>query len=248
MDKSTSLSVQRAIAWCGPLFVISYSITFGIMGHNIPPPNMMGMTPDQLISEYYGKYPEIGLGMILAAFAGLLYLPWSCLLANLLREEDGSHGVLSYLELSGGLLTAWLLAFCPAIWAACSMLVDSVAPDTIKIIHTFTWFIFDCTYMITTIQLAGLGLYTVLNKKQTMFPAWSGWCALAVGAIFLPLTVMPFVSEGPFKISGLWNFFIVFGTWLFCFFSVYSYYMLRHLYRAESAHALGAESGSMRSR
>jgi hypothetical protein len=93
--------------------------------------------------------------------------------------------------------------------------------------HVFTWIIYDCTFMITSVQLFGLGAYVVLNKKQTLYPAWTGWCAIAVGIIFLPLVLIPFVSEGPFAVNGSWNFFIVFGTWLFGFFSPFSYFMLK---------------------
>jgi hypothetical protein len=228
MEKETMRMVNIGIAWTGPLFVLGYIYFWAILGHNVPPPNMMAMTPEQLVSEYYAKYQnDIAIGMIGSCVVGLLYLPWSMLLASMLRDENGSIGVLSLMESAGGLLTAWLLAFCPAIWAACALLATTVPAYVIKAMHLFTWVIYDCTFMITTVQLTGLGLYTILNKKQTIFPAWTGWCAIAVGIIFLPLVLMPFVSEGPFSIGGSWNFFIVFGTWLFAFFTPYSYYMLK---------------------
>jgi hypothetical protein len=102
--------------------------------------------------------------------------------------------------------------------------------------HVFTWIIYDCTFMITTVQLTGLGLYTVLNKKQTIFPAWAGWSAIAVGITFIPLLIMPFVTEGPFTVGGLWNFFIVFSLWLFAFFTPYSYFMLKALLGRKGSH------------
>jgi hypothetical protein len=244
MDEKTKRMAELAVACCGPLFVVTYTFFWGILGHNIPPPNMMGMTPDQLVSEYYGKYQsDITIGMIGSATVGLLYLPWSCLLASMLRDENGSLGVFSLMELTGGALTAWLLAFCPAMWAACAIFVHDMPPVTIKFIHCLTWFIYDCTYMITTVQVIGLGCYTVLNKKQQIFPAWAGWCAIAVGIIFLPLVLMPFVSEGPFIVGGSWNFFIVFGTWLFAFFSPYSYFMLKNLMGKKSPLELAGASG-----
>jgi hypothetical protein len=201
----------------------------------------MAMTPDQLISEYYGKYPEIGPAMIGVATFGLFYTTWSCLVASIMRDENGQATPLSNLELSGGILTGWLFAFCGALWAACSQLVGQVDPGVIKMVHTFTWYIFDCTYMITTMQMVGLGLWTVLNKKQTIVPAWAGWAAIAVGAGFVPLVFMPFVTEGPFAVNGLWNFYIIFGAWLILFFMVYSFYVLKHVYRSpeEQRRALG---------
>lgn len=243
MDESAKRNVELAIAYLGPLFVLGYIIFWAILGHNIPPPNVMGMTGEQLVSEYYGKYPEIKLGMVVSAFVGLLYLPWSCLLATMLRDRDGNYGLFSMMELTGGALTAWVLAFCPAIWAACSTMAGSVDPETLKFVHMFTWFIYDCTYMVTTIQMTGLGLWVILNKEQNIFPTWSGWSAIGTGMVFVPLSILPFVSEGPFKLPGLWNFYAVYTTWLFAFFSVFSYYMLKHVHG--KGKTSGAASGEM---
>lgn len=241
MEESSKRAIERALAWTGPIFVVAMVFFWGIMGHNIPPPNFMAMTPDELISEYYGKYPNIAVGMIGVASFGLFYTTWSCLIANVMRDQDGQAGPLSFLELAGGILTGWLFAFTGAMWAACSQLAGTIDPGIIKMVHTFSWYIFDCTYMITTIQMFGLGLWTVLNKKQTIVPAWAGWSAMAIGAAFIPLVFMPFVTEGPFAVNGMWNFWIIFTTWLFVFFGVYNFYLLKHVYRSpeEQRRALG---------
>jgi len=130
---------------------------------------------------------------------------------------------------------------CSAMWATCALLVDQVDPGTIKMVHSFAWVIFDCTYMITTIQMVGLGLYTVLNKSQTMFPAWAGWTSAAIGIGFVPLVLMPFSVDGPFAVDGLWNFYIIFGAWLLAFFGVYNFYVLKHVYKSarDQAVAMG---------
>jgi hypothetical protein len=235
VDEGAKRAVERFLAWCGPIFVVGIIYTWAVMGHNVPPPNMMGMTAEQLVSDYYGKYPSIGPGMIGAATFGLFYTVWSCLLASLMRDENGQLSALSFIELAGGILTGWLFAFCSAIWATCSILVNQVDPQTIKMVHTFTWIIFDCTYMITTIQMVALALFTILNKRQTMFPAWAGWATAAIGISFVALVLMPFVTEGPFAIDGLWNFYIIFTTWLFLFFGVYNFFVLKHVYRAPEA-------------
>lgn len=230
MDKETKNMVELAIAYCGPLFVLGYIVFWGILGHNIPPPNFLAMSPEQLIAEYYGKYQtHITIGMAGCCVVGMLYLPWSCVLGLMMRDEDGSVSLFTFMELTGGALTAWVLAFCPALWLTCAVYATTLDPATIKTLHSMTWFIYDVTFMITTIQLTGLGLYTILNKRQTLFPAWAGWMAIAVGIIFIPLVLIPFVSEGPFAVSGTWNFFIVFGTWLFGFFTPYSFFMLKEL-------------------
>jgi hypothetical protein len=230
MDTETKRLTQLAVAWSGPVFVTGFIIFWAILGHNVPPPNMMGLTSEQLVSEYYAKYQNsIAVGMIGSATMGMFYTPWSLLLSTMLRDEDGSFGVLALMEAAGGILTGWLLAFCPAMWAACALLATSVSPDIIRTLHVMTWIIFDCTYMITTMQLLGLGVYIVLNKKQVTFPAWTGWCAIAIGATFVALVIMPFVSEGPFAVGGMWNFYFIFGIWLFAFQIPIGYFMLKSL-------------------
>jgi hypothetical protein len=234
MDESATRAIERGLAWCGPFFIVSIIYTWAVMGHNLPPPNMMAMSPEQLVSEYYGKYDSIGPGMIGAATFGLFYTLWSIVVARLMREENGSFGVLSMMELAGGILTGW------AMWAACAVLVGQVSPEIIKMVHTFSWFIFDCTYMITTMQMVAMGLFTILNKRQTMFPAWAGWTAIAIGASFVALVFMPFVSEGPFAVNGLWNFWIIFSAWIWAYFLVYNIFVLKHVYKSPEAQAQAA--------
>ena len=232
MDEAAKRAVERGLAWCGPLFVVTIIITWGIMGNNIPPPNMMAMTGDQLVNDYYASSPNIAPGYVGAATFGLFYTVWSCLLASLMRDDNGSISALGLIELAGGILTGWLFAFCSMMWATAAVLHAQVSPDVIKTVHTMAWFIFDCTYMITTIQMVALGLWTVLNKRQTMFPAWAGWTCAAIGVGFVPLVLMPFVTEGPFSVPGLWNFWVIFSAWIFAFFGVYNFYVLRHVYRS----------------
>ncbi len=243
MDKETKNLVELCVAYCGPVFVIGYIIFWGILGNNIPPPNVMGMTPEQLISDYYGpNRMSIAIGMTGCCVLALLYLPWSCLLSFMMRDEAGNLSIFSFMELTGGALTAWVLSFCPALWLACAIMSPTVDPMLIKFFHTGAWFIYDITFMVTTVQLTGLGLYTILNKRQTVFPAWAGWCAIAIGIVFLPLVLIPFVSEGPFMIPGTWNFYIAFSSWLFGFFSPYSYFMIKELSsrRREFVHGAAA--------
>jgi hypothetical protein len=233
MDTETKRMLGLAAAWCGPLFVVTYTIFWGILGHNIPPPNMMGLTPDQLISEYYGKYQqEIVVGMIGCCTAGGFYLIFSLQLATMMRDEDGQLGLTGLMEAGGGILTSWSVIFCPALWATAALFATSGAdPVTIKMLHVATWIMYDCTYMITTVQCVGVGLYTILNKKQTMFPQALGWCAIATGMVFLGVVFIPFVTEGPFIVSGIWNFYIVFGVWILAFFLPYSVFAIKALSR-----------------
>jgi hypothetical protein len=234
MDSETRRLINVAVAWCGPVCLAGYAIFWGWLGHNIPPPNMMGLTPEQLIVEYYARYrTEIEVGMIGTACFGLFYVPWSMLIAQMLRNEDGSLSLLSLIEIAGGILNGWVLAVCPAMLAACAFMIDEVPAGVIKALHVTSWIIFDCTYMVATPQLLAIGAFTVLNRKQTYFPAWAGWFAIAVGLTFVPLSIMPFVKDGPFRVPGLWSFGIVFGTYFVGFFLPFSYFVLKAAMKAQ---------------
>ena len=128
------------------------------------------------------------------------------------RDEGGGLNVFSFMELTGGALTAWVLSFCLAKWLSCAVFATTFDPSVINLPYAIGRFICDVTFMITTVQLTGLGLDTILNKRQTAFPAWAGGCAIAIGIIFVPLVLFPLVDKEPFALPGTWNFFIVFGS------------------------------------
>jgi hypothetical protein len=229
MDERAKNRIELGLLWSAPLFVVGYLISIGFLGHYLPPPNMVAMTPEQLISEYYDKYQnQISYGMVGCSTVGVLYLPWSCLLASKLRDENGNLGVFSFMELSGGILTTWVVAFCPAIWAACAVFANSVDPSVIKFMHAIAWYFYDITYWVTVIQIAGFALYVLSNKKQTIFPRWTGFYAILECLIMVPLTLIPFVSKGPFTVGGLINWWIGLTTWL-VWFLVCSYFMLQSI-------------------
>src|SRR5258708_19628734 len=130
MDTETKRLVQVAVAWCGPVFVLGFIVFWAVLGHNVPPPNMMGMTSAQLVSEYYLKYQnEIAVGMIGSATMGMFYTPWPLLLATILREADGSLGVLSLIEAAAATLTGWLLPFSPPPCPASPSFPSTSIPD-----------------------------------------------------------------------------------------------------------------------
>lgn len=240
MEQETQDKLNLAVAWCGPLFVLGYLIFWGIMGHNIPPPNMMGLSGQQLVDDYYGKHQtSIAIGMAVSMSVAFVYLPWTCLLSGIIGDSSGTN-VLSRMELTGGALTAWSLGFCPGLWLLCAVFAHDLDPNVIKAFHVFGWFIYDMTYGITTVQCVGVGLWTVLNKKQKIFPAWAGWATIAVGTVFTTLVVLPWVKQGPFTVAGTWNFFVIFTAWLLAFFGLYSFFLIKELSRRRRTPAIDA--------
>jgi hypothetical protein len=51
----------------------------------------------------------------MAALVAVLSIPWTAQLTGVMRWIEGASPVLTIIQLSGGILTAWVLMFCPAI-------------------------------------------------------------------------------------------------------------------------------------
>jgi hypothetical protein len=216
MESKSALKIQLIAAWCGPVAILGYLIFWGILGHNVPPPSPANTTAS-LMANYFNPYfDQIQLGYALAAAVGILYLPWSCQLSHLMRREDHNQPVLSNIELLGGAITAWLLSECAAIWAHAATL-SRTNPD------------FDLTYMITTVQMVGAGLYALSDKSRSpVFPRWTGYWAIAGGLSYIPLTVVSHVTTGPFAWNGLWNYWTVWTAWV-TWFAIDNFYIMRYL-------------------
>lgn len=226
MNAMDSVKVQTWCAWCGPAMVVTYLFFWIILGHNYPPPSP-AYSGAELVANYYGKYRNhILLGMACCAASGMLYLPWTVqLTVQMMRREKVP--VLSYLQLTGGLLTAWVLVMCPAMWALCALHPNALNPDITKTLHLTSWYIYDMTYMITTLQLFGCGFFAILDKaKPAIYPAWAGWIAVVVGIGFIPLTLIPYFDQGIFAINGYWCFHIVFASWG-VWFTSFTVYMMK---------------------
>ncbi|CUU59777.1 hypothetical protein Ga0074812_13177 [Parafrankia irregularis] len=230
MDETLSRRIQIVCAYAGIAYVILYGITFIVLPHNYPPPDP-SWSAAELVQNYYLKHHDgILLGQTLSAATGVLYMVWcSQLSVQMWRREPAP--ILSLLQLTGGLLTVWVVMFPPAMWAWCAANAGSVDPEIIRTVHLVGWYCFDITYWITTIE--GIAVFLLVLKDRTqpaLMPKWAGWLALVASLSFIPLSLVPYHNTGPFAINGWFNFHVVFITFGL-FIAVCSYYQVVDLKR-----------------
>jgi len=232
MNEEIVRKIQVVCAWCGPLFVILYGISWVVLGHNYPPPNP-SYTADELVQNFYLKYRgDILLGQSLSTFFGMLYLPWTCQLTVQMWKREKTP-ILSLLQLTGGLLTAWVLVACPAMWIWCAEFAGSVPAEMTKAVHFIAWYTYDMTYMITTIEVIAICLFVFLDKqKPALMPKWAAVLALFSGLSFLPLTFLPYFKTGIFALNGYWSYHVAFATYG-AFTAIIGYYMAQDLKRVK---------------
>lgn len=187
------------------------------------------MSAPDLVSNFYLKYRgNILLGQSLSTCFGMLYLAWTCQLSAMMWAREKNH-ILSLLQLTGGLLTAWVLSFCPVLWLWCAEMAGSVDPVLIKSVHFLGWYTYDMTYMITTIETIAICVFAFTDKqKPAILPRWTGVLALFSGLSFLPLTFLPYFKTGVFALNGYWSFHVAFITYAL-FTAIIGYYMAQNL-------------------
>jgi hypothetical protein len=234
MNEKISRQIQILCAWCGPAFVILYGLSWVVLGHNYPPPDPT-FSAQQLVSDYYVKYRDsILLGQSLSTCLGMLYLPWTCQLTVQMWQREKTP-ILSLLQLTGGLLTAWVLVCCPALWVWCAEFAGQVDPQLTRAVHFMAWYTYDMTYMITTIEVIAICLFTFFDqKKPSIMPKWAAVLALFSGLSFLPLTFLPYFKTGPFALNGYWSYHVAFISYGL-FTGIIGYYMVQDLKRIKAS-------------
>jgi len=212
MSDHLSLQYQRLCAHCGAAFVVLYAIFWCGFGHNLPPLAAANLSAHDLAAIYAQHRWSYLVGNSVAAAVGVLWAPWTAQLFVALKRIEGDSPVLSYLSLIGGALTTWVVIFCPAIWVAAAYRPDMPA-DIVRALNDLGYFTFNLTYAGTTLQAIAAGAVGLADGREIkLFPRWVSWWAIVTGLSFIPITLMPFGTSGPFSWDGLVSFWIGFGT------------------------------------
>lgn len=212
MTAKQNLKYQLIAASSGFAFELLFTICWGGFGHNLPPasPNFSG---PELASYFALNHNSILFGQSMAALIAVLWIPWTAQLTVVLWRIEGSSPVLTIIELIGGVLTAWVLMFCPAIWATAAFR-PNIDPNSIRLLNDLGFILFNITYAVTSVQAIAAGLVGLADHSEhPIFPRWvCGW-AIFAGLSFIPLTAMPFFKTGPIAWNGLLSFWTLFGTY-----------------------------------
>jgi hypothetical protein len=228
MNRRLELKLQYWAAWGGVVFLVGYAISFGLLGHNHPPPSP-NYTPQELAAHYFIPYKsQIEAGMAICMVVGVFYLPWAAAMSRVMWRREHCMPLLSSISLVGGAVTAWLVAEFPGKILHAAELGAS-QPVLAHSIWREAWIIYDMTYMITGFEMIAVGIYALTDRsKSPVWPRWAGWVAIAAALSFVSESWMPFVHAGPFTLDGGWNFWVGFPAWLI-WFAIYTYYLIRYI-------------------
>lgn len=242
MDERTRLRYQLICAWCGPMFLVTFVLFWGVIANNIPNP-APSLTAEALKERYLLNLGEIRLGFIMSLITVCFYMPWTCVLAAQMRRIEGTEmPVLSYLQLIGGALTVMVVSFSAVFWVVAAFRPDAPA-STFQMMTDTGWLIIDLCYACTTLQMVAAALIGLADKsKVPLFPRWVCFLTIWCGISFFPASLTGVLKTGPFAWNGVLSYYIPYFCWL-CWFSTASIYMIKEVRRRMAALELAAPVG-----
>lgn len=228
MNKRREWKFMYWAALCGPIWVIGYAISFGLLGHDDPPPSN-GLTAHQLLHQYFQPYHnQIMWGMIACMVVGVFYLPAGAVQGRLMMRGENRSMMLGILAVCGAAITAWIVAQFPGSVLTATT-ISSQHPDQAQTLWRGAWYLYDNTYMCTGFEIIALSIYTLVDRsRDPIWPKWTAWVGLFALASFIPECAIPFDHTGAISLQGWWNFWIAFAAWLVWFGSC-SFYTVRYI-------------------
>jgi hypothetical protein len=233
----TAFTIWRICAWSAAVYATVGLICWAGIAGFLPAPHE-SLNAAAIKDFFLTNQTRIRVGYL---FIASLYLPWSALIARLMKRIEGPYGLLHRIEYFGGIATVFTTLFSGVMWLTASFRTGERSPQDIQLLSDAGWFIFDMTFVVTLVQMVALGTAILIDRHATpYFPKWLGWFCYLMAFTFVPLVVMPFLKTGPFAWDGLFNYYIALGAF-FVFIYTMSYYVYRAVVRVE-AEELGART------
>ena len=225
--KETKLKWDMISAWCGPLFLITFVLFWGVIGQNLPNPSP-ALSAEALAQRYVDHLGMIRLGFIISMFCVVLYMPWTCLLTAQMERVEGKYPVMGYLQLIGGALTVMVVSMSACCWAVAAFRPER-DPQITQMLTDLGWLFIDLQYPCTTLQMVAAALVGLADKRpQPLFPRWVCWLTIWCGISFFPASLTGVLKTGPFAWNGLLSYYIPYACWL-VWWSIASLYMFREV-------------------
>ena len=228
----TDFRVLKVALWSVAAYCVLGLVGFAVLAGFWPPPAEHLSAVD--IAAYFRDHnTSIRVGLVMMAAGAPFYFIWSAVLSKIIGRIEGPMGVLSTVELLGGLLTAIVTLVPPTIWLTAAFRADLRTDDSIQMFYDFGWMFFDLTFMCSVIQSVALGAAILRDRRSTpLIPRWVAWYSFLVAATYFPLVFVPFFQDGPFAWHGLISFWAVF-VMFFVLIVVVTPYALKALTRLQ---------------
>ena len=236
MDEKTSLKYQMLSAWMGPLFLVGFIYSWGVMAFNLPAPPSPALSAGDLAARYAAHLGGIRIGFLVSLIVMTLYIPWTAVLSVQMMRigAEGRSPVLAFIQLIGGALTVPVVSLASVFWVAAAFRPER-APEITQALTDSGWLIIETLWACTTWQMVAAALAGLHDKNTApLFPRWFCFVTIFCGLSFAPATMTGILKTGPFAWDGILSFYFPYFCWLF-WFGMASVYMIKEVARRQQA-------------
>jgi hypothetical protein len=217
MDQKTKLRLQLLSAWCGPAFLVTFIVFWGILGHNLPNPSP-ALSATELAARYANNTGQIRLGFIICMISVCLYLPWCSYLSARISQMESGFPTMANLQLIGGALTVTVVSFSACFWAIAAFRPER-NPELIQFATDTGWLIIDLQYTCTTLQMFAFAVAVLCDRKgreagTPLMPNWACYLSIFFGISFFPASLTGVLRTGPFAWDGVMSYYFPYFCWL----------------------------------
>jgi hypothetical protein len=205
---------ERAGAWCGAVALV-FLFAGLLLARFLPPPSPHADAA-QISAKFLAHTTAIRAGVMIAAVAAALLVPWYAAVTVAVRRLEGDRRVLTYALLiaAGGGMMDFVL---PLLFmeAAAFRPHDALFAQHL---NDLGWICFIAGAPIFGVQAAAVGAAVLQSRAPTpQLPRSCGYLSLWCALLFLPGVFVVFFKTGPLAWNGVIGFWcpaVAFGVWI----------------------------------
>lgn len=215
---------QRWCLWCGPAFVVLFSLGFILCAGFMPAPAPT-LPAEQVAALYRDNSVGIRVGCALMMFATGLLLPWLSLISAQMSRIKTCSKALVNTQLASGVAVVAILLVSVLVWLVAAFRPER-DPAITQMLNDLAWLSLLTPVSTAVIQVVAIGVAMLGDRgSPPVFPRWGGYYNLWTGFLFFPGVAAMFARTGPFAWNGLlpyWIPFAFFGAWFIVMFFLLS--------------------------
>ena len=232
ISEQSSLRIQRASVWCGPIFELLTLIGwFGLAQGLMPVPASLDAVA---VREYFVAHQQttaIGctVWLIACGFLGA----WTAQLSAMLMKSERGVPVMALAQACGGFGVVFFVTLSCCLWIGAGYRPEA-SPDIVVAYNDIAWFGFVMAYPLLSLQMIAPSVIGLCDETPWI-PRWLCWWGLFGAIAGLTANGACFVKDGVFAWHGVLGYYwpmVAWGTWM----SGMTACMLKALKRPAHAH------------
>jgi hypothetical protein len=216
----TSARNHLALAWCGPVGIITVLVGWAVCAGFLPPPSP-DLSVDAVAQIWQAHTNLKRLGMIMCVWGGTLYVPFTIAVTILMRRMERGEHILSTVQAALGTLASVFFTVNFIFFEVASFRPDRPAEVTQQI-HDLGFIMTFAPAAPFFFQYLVVAVAILQDESHVpLVPRWLAYANLWIAVGVVPGCLLPFFKTGPLAWNGVFTFWIpvgVFVAWYFLMF------------------------------